>query len=137
MIRFSTWILSGFHADCAFLAMVLIGAELARGFAYILHRSYGIVSESMWIVTSIQNITNRVNSWINPLETSVGKCCFLECWRNIVDKQNAFNLMSVFYRVIYQVVLMIEIKRLMEKFNQDLVLFCFVWLQPLLLSTSN
>lgn len=45
--------------------------------------------------------------------------------------------MLVFYRVIYQVVLMIEIKRLMEKFNQDLVLFCFVWRQPLLLSTSN
>lgn len=32
--------------------------------------------------------------------------------------------MSAFYRVIYQVVLMIEIKWLMEKFNQDLLLCC-------------
>lgn len=49
----------------------------------------------------------------------------LEPPHNIVDKQKAFNLMLAFYRVIYEVVLMIQIKWLMEKFNQDLLL-CYV-----------
>lgn len=33
--------------------------------------------------------------------------------------------MSAFYRVIYEVILMIEIKWLMEKFNQD-ALLCYI-----------
>lgn len=54
-----------------------------------------------------------------------------------VDKQKAFNLMSAFYRVIYEVVLMIEIKWLMEKFNQDPLLMSRIARPPCGYSTSN
>ena len=80
-----------------------------------------------------------LNSSFHSLETfaPIPKCVVeivavivfivLNSWHSIVDKQKAFNLMSAFYRVICEVVLMIEIKWLMEKFNQD-PLLCYITL---------
>lgn len=75
---------------------------------------------------------SALNSWFYSLlkrfvsDTSTSSPSSPSSWtpHNIVDKQKAFNLMLAFYRVIYEVV-MIEIKWLMEKFNQDLLL-CYI-----------